>query len=55
VICGFGAVGETVAKFLTEKTVVDSTLGNNGTSARASAAPHRYVAFDLDPKQVIYT
>ena len=49
VICGFGPVGETVARFLTTVTASLSAGQGQGVPVRET----KYVAFDLDPDIVI--
>ena len=48
VICGFGPVGETVAKFLSISTMMENLIATGG-----SVEPIKYIAFDLDPDRVI--
>lgn len=57
VICGFGPVGETVARFLTTVTASLSSVQLQGGGAAIPAASGgretKYVAFDLDPDVVM--
>lgn len=48
VICGYGLVGETVAKFLSVNSVLENLIATG-----ANADITKYVAFDLDPDRVI--
>lgn len=57
VICGFGPVGETVARFLTtvSATLSSTQLQSGGVAipAASSGRETNYVAFDLDPDVVM--
>eukprot|EP00607_Mallomonas_marina_P010758 CAMPEP_0182421836 /NCGR_PEP_ID=MMETSP1167-20130531/7354_1 /TAXON_ID=2988 /ORGANISM="Mallomonas Sp, Strain CCMP3275" /LENGTH=832 /DNA_ID=CAMNT_0024599371 /DNA_START=104 /DNA_END=2602 /DNA_ORIENTATION=+ len=48
VICGFGVVGETVARFLSMSSMMENLIATGG-----SIEPTKYMAFDLDPDVVV--
>ena len=49
VICGFGVVGQTIAKSLQNSQTGDLLLSDKSSGREAN----KYIAFDLDPEEVV--